>query len=195
MDYLLVVSIAIITQVLLNIISDKIGYACSSLSKWISIAINIAIWLVLFERFDWSPTLVVVGIASSLLLASSIIDLKYQEIPNSYNLGVALMGGGFIFIYKDYYDQLLLGGVIAFMLFLVVMILTGAMGGGDVKMAGAIGLFVGTGLITKFILYSFMSGALIGVVLLLLKKKGKNDVFPFGPCIAFSGIYLFMFLI
>lgn len=195
MDYLLIIAIAIVFQVILNFTSDKIGYTCSALSKWVAIGANIAIWLVLFERYGWSPTLTVVGLASTLLLSSSIIDLKYQEIPNSYNLGVALLGGVFIYLYHDYYDQLILGGVIAFMLFLLVMTLTGAMGGGDVKMAGAIGLFVGMGLITKFVVYSFMSGALIGLVLLVLKKKGKSDVFPFGPCIAFSGIYLFMFFI
>lgn len=195
MDYLLIISIAIVSQVILNITSDKIGYAYSTSSKWVAIILNVVIWIFLYERIGWTPTLAVVGIASTVLLASSFVDLKYQEIPNSYNVIVALMGGGFIYIYIDYYQQLILGGLIAFLLYFAVMAFTGAMGGGDVKMAGAIGLFMGTGLITNFIYFSLLSGAVIGLILLISKKKKKHDVFPFGPCIAFSGIFLFMFYI
>lgn len=195
MDYFLVVLIAIATQFCMNVISDKIDYRYSSLHKWIAIGLSIGVWLMFFSKFGWSPTFAVLSLASSILLSSSFIDLKYQEIPNSYNLAVAILGGLFIYIYNDFYQQLLLGGLIAFMLFLVIMVLTGAMGGGDVKMAGAIGLFVGTAFVTQFIMYAFFSGALIAVLLLLLKKKGKEDVFPFGPSIAFSGIYMFMFFV
>lgn len=195
MDYLLVVLIAFATQFSLNFISDKIDYQYSSLHKWIAIGLNSGVWLVFFSKFGWSPTFAVLALATSILLASSFIDLKYQEIPNSYNLAIAVLGGVFIYLYSDFYQELLLGGLIAFMLFLVIMVLTGAMGGGDVKMAGALGLFMGTAVVTKFIMYAFFSGALIAVILLLLKKKGKEDVFPFGPSIAFSGIYMFMFFV
>lgn len=195
MSFLYVILIAVFGQVLLNYISDKIGYQYSSIYKYLAIGINIFIWVLLFERFGWSPTFGILAVASTILLSSSFIDLTYQEIPNSYNLAVAILGGGFIYLYKDFYEQLLLGGVIAFMVFFLIMILTGAMGGGDVKMAGAIGLFMGTGLVMKFVTYSFFSGALIAIILLLLKRKGKSDVFPFGPCIALSGIYMFVFFV
>lgn len=195
MDFILVLLIAIATQFCMNVISDKIDYQYSLAHKWIAIGLSGGVWLVFFEKFGWSPTFVVLGLASTILLSSSFIDLRYQEIPNSYNLAVAVLGGAFIYLYSDFYQQLLLGGLIAFMLFLVIMVLTGAMGGGDVKMAGAIGLFMGTAVVTKFIMYAFFSGALIAVLLLLLKKKGKEDVFPFGPSIAFSGIYMFMFFV
>ncbi|PLS15033.1 hypothetical protein CVD28_24445 [Bacillus sp. M6-12] len=192
MDILYIVLIAVISQFGMNIVSDKIGYQYSPLYKWLAIVANTGIWILLFQKLGWSPTLGVVGLASTILLTSSFIDLKYQEIPNSYNLAVALLGGGFIYIYQDYYEQLLLGGVIAFLLFLMVMIFTGAMGGGDVKMAGGIGLFTGTFFVSKFIVYAFFSGAIIAVLLLIFKRKSKNDVFPFGPCIALSGIYMFI---
>ena len=88
-----------------------------------------------------------------------------------------------------------MGGVIAFALFFVISVFTGAMGMGDVKMAGAIGLFLGTMLISKFIVCSFLMGATVGSVLLISKKKERKDNFPFGPCIAVSAIYLFITLL
>jgi leader peptidase (prepilin peptidase)/N-methyltransferase len=195
MEYIFVLVLALVSQIGLNFVSDKIGYGYRSLHKYLAIGINGVAWILLFERFSWSPTFVVLGLATSILLSSSFIDLKYQEIPDSYNVAVAVLGGVFVFLYQDYYQQLLLGGLIAFLLFLAIMVLTGAMGGGDVKLAGALGLFMGTGLVMKFIMYSFFSGALVAILLLLLKKKGKSDVFPFGPSIAFSGIYLFIFFV
>lgn len=195
MDYLYVILMAVVTQIMLNVLSKKIGYEYGSSYRWMAIAVTSLSWVLTFQRFGWSPTFGILAIAEAILISSSFIDLKYQEIPNSYNVGVALLGGGFIYLYQDYSQQLLLGGVIAFMVFLLIMILTGAMGGGDVKMAGAIGLFVGTGLVSKFITYSFFSGAIVAIILLLLKKKEKTDVFPFGPCIALSGIYMFISLV
>lgn len=192
MDYLLLVVMAVIVQVSMNFISDKIGYSYRSLHKWIAIGMNIGVSIVLFEKFAWSPTFFVLAIASSILLASTFVDLTYQEIPNSYNLAVGILGGIFVYLYSDFYQELITGGVIAFMLFLMIMVFTGAMGGGDVKMAGALGLFMGTAVVSKFIMFAFFSGAIIAIVLLLLKKKGKTDVFPFGPSIALSGIYMFM---
>ncbi|WCK57671.1 A24 family peptidase (plasmid) [Aneurinibacillus sp. Ricciae_BoGa-3] len=195
MDYLYVIVVAILAQFLLNVVSTKIKYPYSLVYKITAIIVNATAWSFTYHKFGLTPTFAVLAVAETFLIASSFIDLTYKEIPNSYNLIVALLGGGFIFIYKDFYQQLLLGGIIAFVLFLVIMMLTGAMGGGDVKMAGAVGLFMGTGLIMKFIVYSFFSGAIIAILLLLFKKKRKSDFFPFGPCIALSSIYLFIFLV
>jgi leader peptidase (prepilin peptidase) / N-methyltransferase len=195
MDYFYVVLLAVMTQVALNVASQEIHYEYGSTSKWMAILATTGVWILTFQRFGWTPTFGILALAESFLITSSVIDLKYKEIPNSYNLIVALLGGGFIYLYRDFYEQLLLGGVIAFSLFLIIMVLTGAMGGGDVKMAGAIGLFMGTGLVMKFITYAFFLGAIIAVTLLILKKKDKTDVFPFGPCIALSGIYMFIFLV
>lgn len=195
MDYIILFVLAFVVQFALNFISKKINYDYSTCYKWIAIFINMGIWYLLFERFHWSITFGLLALASTILLTSSLIDLTYQEIPNSYNLLVALLGVGFILEYKEFYQELLLSGVIIFVLFMSILAVTGAMGGGDVKMAGAIGLFLGLGLITKFIIISFFSGAIMAILLILFKKKGKHDVFAFGPYIAFAGIYLFVFYV
>lgn len=195
MEIVLIIISAIIIQHILNITSDKIDYEYSSTNKILAIGINVSLWLISFMNFGNSATFWVIAISESILISSSFIDLRYKEIPDSYNFLLAVLGVIFIFIYKPYYQELLLGGVIAFSLFFVIMIFTGAMGGGDVKMAGALGLFMGTMLISRFIVYSFMFGALVGAFLLVSKKMKKDDVFPFGPCIAISAIYIFINLL
>lgn len=56
-----------------------------------------------------------------------------------------------------------------------------AMGLGDVILAGIIGFSLGIskGLLSLYI--SFLVGAIIGVILLIQRKKGMKSAIPFGP--------------
>ena len=56
-----------------------------------------------------------------------------------------------------------------------------AMGLGDVILAGIIGFSLGIskGLLSLYI--SFLVGAIIGVMLLIQRKKGMKSAIPFGP--------------
>lgn len=194
MEYILVLLSSIIFQYVLNVVSDKIDYEYSKKNKLIAIFINLILWMYSYNKFGLTANFWIISIVESFLISSSLIDLRYKEIPDSYNLAVGLLGGIFIYMYNPYYQELLLGGIIAFALFFTISVFTGAMGMGDVKMAGAVGLFMGTMLISKFIVYSFLIGAMVGLFLLISKKKERKDNFPFGPCIAMSAIYLFITL-
>jgi len=56
-----------------------------------------------------------------------------------------------------------------------------AMGFGDVKLAILIGLLLGYPKIIPGLFLGFLFGAIIGSVLILLKKKGFKSEIPFGP--------------
>jgi leader peptidase (prepilin peptidase)/N-methyltransferase len=58
------------------------------------------------------------------------------------------------------------------------------MGGGDIKFAAALGLWVGWKLTLLTLFLSFMLGGAGGVIVLLLSVKGRKDYIPFGPFIA-----------
>lgn len=63
-----------------------------------------------------------------------------------------------------------------------------AMGGGDIKLAAGIGanlLFVQA--MASFFVAVFL-GAVIGIVLLAVKKKGRGDALPFGPMMV-AGVF------
>ena len=55
------------------------------------------------------------------------------------------------------------------------------MGFGDVKLALFMGLFLGWPNILVALFAAFLIGAIIGVALMALKKKGLKSEVPFGP--------------
>ena len=68
-----------------------------------------------------------------------------------------------------------------------------AMGFGDVKLMGALGLYFGLSNIIVITLLSFLIGAILNIILLVTKIKKSNEYIPFGPFIVigtFISIYV-----
>lgn len=64
-----------------------------------------------------------------------------------------------------------------------------SMGGGDVKLAGAMGAWLGPGYL--FLIYFVLAvivGAIIGLIAVWLRLRKRRDYIPFGPMLAASGI-------
>ncbi|HWR08181.1 prepilin peptidase, partial [Sporomusa sp.] len=77
----------------------------------------------------------------------------------------------------------LMGGSI----FLLIAISTkGGMGGGDIKFAAALGLWLGLKLTLLTLFLSFVIGGIGSLLLLAFKIKGRKDFIPFGPFIAIA---------
>lgn len=188
MEALIILS-AIIFQFFLNELSKKIDYEYCSLYKKSAVVINIILWIVSYYKFEDLNTLIVMMIIQSILITILFIDLEYKQIPDIYILSLIILAFVFMFIYRPYFEDLLLSGFILFAIFSTVLIITGAIGAGDVKLVGAIGCFMGTGLIFKLIVNMFLIGAIIGIVLISLGKN-KKDVFPFAPSISISTIII-----
>ena len=74
-------------------------------------------------------------------------------------------------------------------IFLLITVIGGifygkeAMGFGDVKLMGALGLFFGLSNIVVITLVSFLIGAILSIVLLITKIKKSDEYIPFGPFI------------
>ena len=66
------------------------------------------------------------------------------------------------------------------------------MGFGDVKLAFLIGLFLGFPKILVALFLAFFIGALIGIGLILTKKKTLKSEVPFGPFLV-AGTFLALF--
>jgi leader peptidase (prepilin peptidase)/N-methyltransferase len=62
------------------------------------------------------------------------------------------------------------------------------MGYGDFKLLAAIGAWLGWKFLLLVVLLSSMVGALVGVGLIFLAKRGKNVPIPFGPYLAAAGV-------
>ena len=126
-----------------------------------------------------------------MLLSAVVIDWKYQIIPNRLNLTIFEVGLVFAFMQGAYNINLamdlLLGAVVGAGIFLIITLLGGmiagkeAMGFGDVKLMGALGLFFGWRKIIAVSLIAFLLGAIISIILLVSKKIKTDEYIPFGP--------------
>ena len=66
------------------------------------------------------------------------------------------------------------------------------MGGGDIKLLGMIGAFIGWPGVVFTILVSSVSGMLIALPLMWRSGKGLGSALPYGPFLAFGAVaYIF----
>ena len=132
-------------------------------------------------------------ILAPMLISVVVIDYKLQIIPNRLNLTMFEVGLIFTFIY-GFFDtaisiNMLLGMLAGGGIFLAITLLGGliygkeAMGLGDVKLMGALGLFFGLTNIIIIALLSFLIGAILSILLIVTKIKKMDEYIPFGPFI------------
>jgi leader peptidase (prepilin peptidase)/N-methyltransferase len=150
-------------------------------------------------RFGFSRELIGALLLIFLLIPITFIDLEFQIIPDSFSLGGLALGlagswwwGGLA------WHEALLGAVCGWLsLWLVATgysLVTGreGMGGGDFKLLAMLGAFLGWRALLPIILLSSLSGAVIGVGLMLAHGRDGRYAIPFGPFLAAGGLlYLF----
>ena len=132
--------------------------------------------------------LVLMFVLTSCLISISLIDYKTQIIPDGL-VGVIAVSGmlyNLLYVPQDVVDMLL-GGVVGFAVMMLIFIISrGGMGGGDVKLSAAVGLWLGVEGTLLFLLLAFIMGGVISLLLLVSGEKSKGDAIPFGPflCLA-----------
>ena len=124
------------------------------------------------------------------LMITTFIDLEHQIIPDKVVLPSLAAGLvlNIIFHREDFYNKLMgfaLGGGI---IFLIVVLSRGGMGGGDIKLFATVGMFLGFRLTLLALLLSFVLGSVVGLILIILKLKNMKDAIPFGPFIALASV-------
>lgn len=133
-----------------------------------------------------------------ILFCAFYVDLKEQIIPNRLNLMLFEIGLVFVFISGcsninvaiDMLLGMLAGGGIFVLITLIGGLIAGkeAMGLGDVKLMGALGLFFGLNRIIAISVMAFLIGAVISVVLMVFRTKKSDEYIPFGPFIVIATI-------
>jgi leader peptidase (prepilin peptidase)/N-methyltransferase len=136
------------------------------------------------------------GIALSVALIlivvpAAVIDLEYRIIPNRLTalgavlalvLGTALDPAGEP-------TRLIAGAAAGGFLLIAALAYPGGMGMGDVKLAGVMGLFLGSA-VAPAIMIALLSGVLVGAVVIARKgaAAGRKTAIPFGPFLALGAI-------
>ncbi len=121
-------------------------------------------------------------------LVHFVIDLKHQILPDSINIYLASLFG-IMAILQGEWMKGLIGGLLGLGFPLLVSWifykLKGqvGLGGGDIKLYGALGIFLGPIMVMQNIFLSCFLGALIGLLLIAIKIMKRENHIPFGPFI------------
>ena len=142
-------------------------------------------------------TQILAMILAGLLVWAAIVDLRTRTIPDWLNIAVAVMAPLFwwasgIAFYPDAVERIC-GAFLIFMVFFGMFSL-GGMGGGDVKMGGAIALWFTPFATLKFFVITSLAGGFVSIAAWYFHHKirrleGKTEV-PYGVAITFGGLWL-----
>ena len=157
--------------------------------------------------FGLSIQFIVIAFYGSLFLVIGIIDLEHQLVLNKISypaMALALV----IAVFRPPPPLIelnlawpwagivsgLMGGAIGFLFLLLAYLITfavykrEAIGFGDVKLVGLIGLATGPRLVLLSLTLGAILGGVVGIILLLLKLKKRKEPLPFGSFLAIAAI-------
>src|SRR5918997_2222181 len=124
------------------------------------------------------------------LIALAAIDYDHKLLPNAIVYPLAAYGliATVAVDQGDLVEHLASGAGAFLFLFLAVLAYPRGMGMGDVKLAGAMGLFLGLSVIPA-LLVAFLSGSVVGVAIIAREgAAGRKKAVPFGVFLALGGI-------
>ena len=124
------------------------------------------------------------------LIALAAIDFDHRLLPNKIVYPLAAYGViATLLVDRDDLAENLIAGAGAF-LFLLAAVLAypRGMGMGDVKLGGAMGLFLGLSVIPA-LLVAFLTGSILGLAIIAREgAAGRKKAVPFGVFLALGGI-------
>ena len=142
--------------------------------------------------FAW----ILLAALAALLLAACWFDLKSRVIPNELNLAVALLAVPFwwstgLGLWPDAALQVAVAALLfgAFALAFAI----GAMGGGDVKLIGALALWLPWQAVIALLVVMSLAGGALTLAMVIRKRVQRSEgqlEIPYGVAIAFGGLWL-----
>ncbi len=142
------------------------------------------LWLINYIFMGLTVEMLLACLLVSALLILSVIDWKTYEIPSGINRFTACLGVVNLFLHRDQWQVHILGLLCGGILFLSVYYLTKkrGIGGGDVKLMAAAGLYLGW----KLIIVASFFGCLYACIIHLLRMRfcKSGPVFALGPYLA-----------
>jgi leader peptidase (prepilin peptidase)/N-methyltransferase len=127
-------------------------------------------------------------ITFSIFMCHFQIDLDHKILPDSLNLILLVLFLSYS-IFHFHWTHWLLGGALGFLFPLgvtwIFYLIRGqvGLGGGDIKLFGILGIYLGPELVLKNIFLSCFVGAIVGAILIWKNVLKKNEPLAFGPFI------------
>ena len=141
---------------------------------WNALGAFVLIWsLTALTFIDFDTTYLPDSITLPLLWSGLLINLSgtYTDLPSAVIGAMA----GYMSLWSVYWSFKLITG-------------KEGMGYGDFKLLAALGAWLGWQMLPLIILLSSLVGAVIGLLLIILAKRGRDVPIPFGPYLAIAGL-------
>lgn len=159
----------------------------------------LSVWLV--WHFGPGPE----GLAALLLLwaliAATGIDFDHQLLPDQITLPLLWLG---LLVNLNWQlfttlESAVIGAVAGYLVlwgvFHVFRLLTGkeGMGYGDFKLLAALGAWLGWQVLPVIIVLASLVGAVVGIVMMIVARRGKDIPIAFGPYLAAAGFIALLY--
>ncbi|MDE0546719.1 A24 family peptidase [Microbacterium sp. C7(2022)] len=141
----------------------------------------------------WSLVLTVAAFLylASISIALTLIDLDTHRLPNAivlpaYAVGAVLLVAASVLVGDlDALVRAAIGMAALYAFYFILrFVRPDGMGGGDVKLAGVLGLYLGWlgwGALVVGAFGAFLLGGIFGIGLLITRRAGRKTAIPFGP--------------
>jgi prepilin peptidase CpaA len=138
---------------------------------------------------------ILVAVLAAMLIVAATGDLRARIIPNKLNLAIAAAAVPFWWLsgygWADVAAQIgIAAGVFLLFAFLFQI---GWIGGGDVKLLGALGLWLPLAAVVKLLVIMSLAGGVLCIVMAVRARRkatGERPEVPYGVAIAFAGMWL-----
>lgn len=147
--------------------------------------------LVITGYYGMSMAALTLFLVSAVLVMITVIDAYTQMIPPVLNIILGALGLLSILTMPgmSVAERVIGFFCISVPMFLIVLLVPGGFGGGDIKMMAASGILLGwKGNLAAFFI-GLIIGGVYGAFLLISGKKGRKEHFAFGPCLSI-GIFV-----
>lgn len=162
-----------------------------------------ALFMALGVRFGLDAALPAFLVLGAFLVALAAVDLDTFLLPKklvwpAFGAGVVLLGGASV-VQGDGSSavEAAIGSAVAFAILYVIHFLSPkGMGFGDVRLAAVLGMHLGWIELPEVALglfLSFLVASVVGIGLIVTKRKGRKDKVPFGPFLAAGTLLAVLF--
>ena len=113
-------------------------------------------------------------------------DCKTKKIENRYHIIMICLGMVSLWLYPEYnmMDRLIGTVIVSIPMLIVTIIVSGAFGGGDIKLMAVNGFLLGWKSVINAMVMGVFSAGIYCVYMLMIHKINRKDRFSFGPFLA-----------
>ncbi|WP_047985090.1 prepilin peptidase [Ornithinibacillus californiensis] len=154
-----------------------------------------ALFAISYIQYGFSMELIISLLLVSMLVIIFVTDINYMLIPNK----VLIFFLPFFIVLRiveplNPWWSSITGAITGFaVIAIIILVSRGGMGAGDMKLFAVLGIVLGLQQVLLAFFLSCVIGAVIGILLILLKRIDRKQPVPFGPYIVIGTLIAYFY--